>query len=412
MLEVLGFFPIASFTSVGKFLESARKDEGRMPNVAVLTGSSSGRTHDFVRGIHDFAESASDWVLHPFDAAEPLVTHELLSWGAHAVIVQVDGVPLAVQRSLTTLSIPLVSFQCSPLACPSLHFPCSVAVAADSISRLIAQHLQSFPSERVGFVSQQTNSHLVRSMSATFGERFQHFEMPMTGGMLRSLAPTMVPELQRWLAISGHAVLVAESDLLAAYLRRLANSVKLRVPQDVSLISLVDSLLCNLPVYSLTAVMLPDREMGYQAARIVSRTLAGIPAPSETTWVDALHLNCRASSVESGQDLAIDRAKKFIEENAVRGITVADVMTFQQTSRVTFERQFQAAVGCTPGDYIRQIKVNKAKALLTETSQSIDSIGKTCGYQSPAKFSSFFKRAVGVSPATFRHQNRPAAPGS
>ncbi len=243
-------------------------------------------------------------------------------------------------------------------------------------------------------------------MANTFGERFQSFELMLSASQTRALAPTGPQELLKWLAGAGHSVLVADDDLTAAYLRRVLALSKIKVPQEASLISLVDSLTCNLPVHSLTAVILPDREIGYQAARIVSRTLSGIPAPSDTTWVDALHLTCRGSSVETGQVLSIDRAKKFIEENATRGITVADVMTFQQTSRVTFERQFQAAVGCTPGDYIRQIKVNKAKSLLLETNQSIESIGKTCGYQSPAKFSSFFKRAVGISPAAFRQRSQ------
>ena len=377
-----------------------------MPNVAVLTGNSSTRTHDFVRGVHDFAESALDWLVQPFDAAEPLVVHELLSWGAQGLVVQLDGLPQSVLRSLPSLSIPSVSFQLAPLgSCPVQHFP-SIGVAPDSLSRLIAQHLQSLPAERIGLVSQRPNSELIRSMTATFGERFKNIELSLTTAQLRVLSPTCSPELQKWLSSPGHAVLLAEDDSIAVYLRRLAAGLKLKIPQDVSLISLVDSLSCNLPAHSITAVILPDREMGYQAARMISRSLTGIPAPSDPMWVDALHLTCRSSSVESGQDLAIDRARKFIEENATRGITVSDVMTFQQTSRVTFERQFQAAVGCTPGDYIRQIKVGKAKSLLLETTQSIEAIGKTCGYLSPAKFSSFFKRAVGMSPATFRQRNQ------
>ncbi len=354
-----------------------------------------------MRGVHDFAESALDWIVQPFDAHEPLVLHELLAWGAQALIVQLDGLPQAVLRSLPVHPIPVVSYQLTPLSCPPAFSP-SIAVAADSVSRLISQHLRAPSLERIALISRQSNGALNRAMSNTFGDRFQSFELSLSTTQLRALNPSVSPELQRWLSGRGHAVLIAEDDLIAVYLRRITGALKLKVPGEVSLIALSDSLLCNLPVNSITAIILPDLEIGYQSARMISRTLGGLPAPSEPVWVDALHLTCRASSVEAGQDLAIDRAKKFIEENATRGITVADVMTFQQTSRVTFERQFQAAVGCTPGDYIRQIKVTKAKALLVETNQSIESIGKACGYVSPAKFSSFFKRAVGTSPASFR----------
>ncbi len=376
-----------------------------MPNVAVLTGNSSTRTHDFVRGVYDFAESASDWVIQSFEASEPLVVHELLSWGAQALVVQLDGLPQSVLVSLNNLTIPHVSFQLAPLCHNPAYVP-AVAVAPDSVSRLIAQHLQSLNLERIALVSQRSNLQLIRSMTAAYGERFRYIELSLTTAQLRMLNPPAFPELAKFLNSGGHSVLVAEDDTVALYVRRITHQLKIQVPQDASIISLVDSLSCGLPKHSITSVILPDREMGYQAARIIGRTLGGLPAPNDTTWIDALHITCRSSSVESGQDLAIDRAKKFIEENATRGITVADVMTFQQTSRVTFERQFQAAAGCTPGDYIRQIKVGKAKALLIETTQSIESIGKTCGYQSPAKFSSFFKRAVGISPATFRQRHQ------
>lgn len=372
-----------------------------MPNVAVLTGSSCARTHDFLRGVYDFAASALDWAVQPFDAHEPLVVHEIQTWGAQALVVQLDRLPQAAVRALASVSVPYVVFQTAPLGTAPNLGP-AVAVAPDSLSRLIAQHTQSTSTARIGLITRQPNDQLAKSMSSSFGERFQNFALTLSPAQLRSLTPTMSPEICRWLAGNGHSVLVAEDDSVAVYLRRALLGLRFKVPQDVSLVSLVDSLVCNLPLYSITAVILPDRELGYQAARIISRTLSGLPAPTETTLIDALHLTCRASSVESGQDLAIDRARKFIEENATRGITVSDVMTFQQTSRVTFERQFQAALGCTPGDYIRQIKVGKAKALLLESSQSIESIGKVCGYQSPAKFSSFFKRAVGISPAAFR----------
>ncbi len=87
-------------------------------------------------------------------------------------------------------------------------------------------------------------------------------------------------------------------------------------------------------------------------------------------------------------------------------------MAFQQTSRVTFERHFLATVGCSPGEYIRQIKLEKAKELLVSSNQPIDAVGKACGFESPAKFSSFFKRAAGVSPAAFRRQKQDDAPGN
>ncbi len=191
-------------------------------------------------------------------------------------------------------------------------------------------------------------------------------------------------------------MILAGDEDVAIYIKRAATALGWSIPERLAIVCLRDSLALSLPSTSITSVMQPNHELGYQAARLAHRILNGQPVPAEPVQVDTLHLTCRASSIEQGQDLAIERAVKFINENATRGITVSEVMAFQQTSRVTFERLFQASMGCTPGDYIRRIKVQKACELLTQSNQTSSRSAKACGYHSPAKFSSFFKRAMGI----------------
>lgn len=44
--------------------------------------------------------------------------------------------------------------------------------------------------------------------------------------------------------------------------------------------------------------------------------------------------------------------------------------------------------------------------LLRTTNLSVAEVGKQCGFDTIAKFSTFFKNAAGISPLKFRHQHR------
>jgi LacI family transcriptional regulator len=157
---------------------------------------------------------------------------------------------------------------------------------------------------------------------------------------------------------------------------------------------------------SITAVEEPMRELGFQGARLLHRLLAGHPAPTQPLRVAAERVNSRSTTIAPTLTQAISRALRFIEENATRGISVSDVMAFQQTSRVTFERNFREAIGCPPGEQIRKVRMAHAENLLRTTNLSVAEVGKQCGFDTIAKFSTFFKNAAGISPLKFRHQHR------
>ena len=65
-------------------------------------------------------------------------------------------------------------------------------------------------------------------------------------------------------------------------------------------------------------------------------------------------------------------------------------------------RTFEKIVGCTPIEYRNQIRIERAKTLLEDTSLPIQEIAATVGYSSATYFCDAFKKAVGVSPMKFR----------
>ncbi len=374
-----------------------------MPDIALIAPLDV-ESHEVVRGVFDFAASTPDWNVHWFPGCGNATVQQIEQWKPTGVISVCAIDQREVVRSMVALGTPLVNIG-------HLSGVCSFSINPSSVTGLIASHFQAAAFQKIAYVCRPTESVYDEPLQQAFGDQLERIPLDVPHGDLISSRPTVPLELRRWLGRFRPAAVVAQDATLATYVGRLLKVLSIKVPDELSLMSIGDSPACALPANSISAIRLPMHEMGYQAARRLHRVLKGHPAIADSNSIDAFALICRTSSRDAGQDSAMARAIHFIQENAARGITVADVMAFQQTSRVTFERHFLATVGCSPGEYIRQIKLEKAKELLVSSNQPIDAVGKACGFESPAKFSSFFKRAAGVSPAAFRRQKQDA-PGN
>ena len=66
---------------------------------------------------------------------------------------------------------------------------------------------------------------------------------------------------------------------------------------------------------------------------------------------------------------------------------------------------FKAVTGQTLRDYRAELKLERAKALLRETEDSIAEISDQLGFADPSGFSRFFCQKAGVTPAAYRRRN-------
>lgn len=71
-------------------------------------------------------------------------------------------------------------------------------------------------------------------------------------------------------------------------------------------------------------------------------------------------------------------------------------------SKYHFLRVFEEITGYTPIEYRNQIRIERAKTLLEDTSLPVQEIAATVGYSSATYFCDAFKKAVGMSPKKFR----------
>lgn len=75
-------------------------------------------------------------------------------------------------------------------------------------------------------------------------------------------------------------------------------------------------------------------------------------------------------------------------------------------SEVYFRKLFTEQYGIAPRQYIIDIRINKAKQLLTDGILKINNISEKCGFSNPYHFSRLFKEKTGLTPTQYLKQNR------
>lgn len=95
--------------------------------------------------------------------------------------------------------------------------------------------------------------------------------------------------------------------------------------------------------------------------------------------------------------------KSVVSNHIFSEITVEDLAFLCGLSISTFKREFQQIFNTSPANYIKQQRLEKAKALLNSSELSISEITYETCFSDVAHFSRSFKSAFGVSPSEYRN---------
>ncbi|MEU0687784.1 helix-turn-helix transcriptional regulator [Streptomyces uncialis] len=96
------------------------------------------------------------------------------------------------------------------------------------------------------------------------------------------------------------------------------------------------------------------------------------------------------------------RAKDLMDRSYADPLDLTTLAAEAGCSRFHFLRSFQAAYGETPGRYLTQRRIERARDLLRATNLTVAEICHLVGYSSVGSFSSRFSEVVGVSPTAYR----------
>jgi AraC family transcriptional regulator len=169
----------------------------------------------------------------------------------------------------------------------------------------------------------------------------------------------------------------------------------------------------RLTVPPLDGVDLPHLRaaMGAVDAELVAGGAGGPLAAESLANVLAVHLIRHVLTPrqpERGRDGTLPRARlravvEYIEEHLDAGPTLGQMAAVARLSPYHFARQFKAATGLPPHQYVIARRIERAKQLLQEgTDLSLAEVAAHAGFSDQSQFTYHFKRIAGVTPGQFR----------
>lgn len=100
-------------------------------------------------------------------------------------------------------------------------------------------------------------------------------------------------------------------------------------------------------------------------------------------------------------DKRIEKVLRIIKQDLSQNHPIDDLAKKAYLSNTQFKKLFKDSTGKTCKAYVTELRMEKAKALITHTDTPINIVAEYCGYQSPSAFSRKFRSHFNSSPNTF-----------
>ncbi|MEG0319309.1 MAG: AraC family transcriptional regulator, partial [Niameybacter sp.] len=136
-------------------------------------------------------------------------------------------------------------------------------------------------------------------------------------------------------------------------------------------------------------------------------SLSSLKEMREYLW--ALVLDCleTESHVDTNAKNKIKLAIKYITEHYNKDIAINDLAEKFTMSPNYFSSIFKKETGQTAINFIKALRINKAKEYLAQSQKSVVDIAKEVGYEDSQYFFKVFKKATGQTPLQYRKCNSP-----
>lgn len=386
-------------------------DRKSIRRVAVLAGSSLGWREKVMRGIAGYAHEHGPWHVYtaPEGSEDSLFFSETYRWDG--LIVRVTSGRLA--RRILALGVPAVSI--GSVKIRSRRLP-RVKVDDEQLMALAARHLQGGGLRRFAFCSFFANRNDEDRGPAFARLVGRHgcpceFYSDFTRLQLGASWQRRQRELARWLRKLEKPVgIVTWNADIACQVVEACHVAGVAVPGEVAVLSGdEDRTKCELSRPTVSAVEIPAERIGYEAAALLGRLMAGAAAPPEPILVEPSGVLAirESSNTAHLEDWEVQQAVRFIREHAAEPISIADVAGHLQLSRRSLERQFARVLGRAPHAELRQARLELAKRLLLETDWPLFQVAGAAGLTSASYLAQVFRREAGCTPAEFRQRFRP-----
>ena len=105
-----------------------------------------------------------------------------------------------------------------------------------------------------------------------------------------------------------------------------------------------------------------------------------------------------------GREATVAAAVRYLDEHFAEPVRVEQIAASVFLSPDRFTEVFARTMGRTPRDYIRHLRLERARMLLATTGLSVSEVGQQAGFGEAAYFTRVFRAATGMTPREYRQQ--------
>jgi LacI family transcriptional regulator len=379
-----------------------------IPRVLLLVETAGAYGRDIIRGIGRYALENGPWSIQfEYRSLESLPPQWLKQWKGDGIITRT--VNLKQKKILQETKLPLVELHGHPkfgLA--------HVIVNLQLLARMVFDHLLNCGLRQFGFFTfgeaPWLNAHR-DAFCALLKQSGYNCHVYSPSAYQRNVPvwhETLRPGLMKWISSLPRPIGVyTVSDIHSVRLLNMCHELEVAVPEEIAILGLGnDPVICETVRPTLSSLDLDARRIGYEAASLLDRMMAGKPFENIIT-IPPSHVVARQSTdLIAIEDSDLAQALRIIRENACSGIDIDRVAEEVGLSRSALHRRFLRLLKRTPKDEIMRIRIERAKILLMNTDKITENIARKCGFSSLKYFNMAFRREIGMTPAAYRRTQK------
>ena len=99
---------------------------------------------------------------------------------------------------------------------------------------------------------------------------------------------------------------------------------------------------------------------------------------------------------------ALFKAMNYVRNNYNKKISLEDISEYVYLSKSYLSKIFKDEMNCTLTNYINNVRVEKSKSLLLDSSLSLADIAYMVGFEDQSYYTKVFKKVTGVSPGKYK----------